>query len=62
MDRDGMADTITLEELEALLAQANTPEEQDDLADLIEAASSADELIRTKPRPVSEIASELSAI
>lgn len=50
--------TLTMEELRQLLAKANTPEEQDDLADLMVAAS--DELIRTKPAPASEIAAELS--
>ena len=52
--------TLTMEELQTLLAKPNTTEVQDDLADLIVAAEVADELIRTKATPVSEISAELS--
>jgi hypothetical protein len=49
--------TLTMDELRKLLANAKTAGDQDDLADLIAGAS--DELIRTKPTPVSKISAEL---
>jgi len=55
----GKVPTITMEELKKLLAQAKAAEVEDGMADLIVAAEVADELIRTKPKPVSEIAADL---
>jgi hypothetical protein len=58
-EETGKVPTITMEELKTLLAHAEADEVEDGMADLLGAASIADELIRTKPKPVSEISADL---
>jgi hypothetical protein len=55
---DVQATTLTMEELQDLLAKAKTTQQQDELADLLEATAIVAEPRRA--RPASPVASEIS--